>query len=246
LPRQVSGVTIGDTSIISISEQGLQVNVTSLSLNDLAQRCIEETSKFRRNVENDTRFCYELMRRAFKENFSDALTHIFVIYEPLVRSWVYAYIGFADTEEQAEDFVSAAFSAFYFALREKNFDDFPHLAKLLAYLKMCVHTTIAQYKRKQKGIQIESIEPLEKPGNTPDPGDKVDRELIWKRIEEMFPDEHDKLLIRCYFVYDLKPAEISTRYSMIWGTSRDVSVNLQRIRRALRGDDGLHELLGAV
>ncbi len=220
----------------------------SLSLNDLADHCAEETSKFHRNQQNDTRYCYELMRRAFKENVSDALTHVYRIYEPLVRNWVYSHSHFADTGEHAEDFVNVAMTTFYFAVRSKNFEDFGELSRLLSYLKMCVHTSILQALRKRQHIQIEPHEADDESAHTPDDSEKVDRALdkeqLWEYIRQLFPDEHDMLLIRCYFVYDLKPAEITELHPAIWKKSRDVTVNLQRIRRVLRADKQLREFLG--
>lgn len=219
------------------------MDFANLPLNDLAEHCAEETSKFRRAVENDTRYCYELMRRALNDNVSDALTFIYRIYGPLVQSWVYSHNRFAETGEHAEDFVSSALSTFYFAVRAKKFENFDHLGKLLVYLKLCTQTSISQYFRKQSRIQLESIESESDFGHTPNLGEQVDQEQLWKHIQAVFTDANDLLLIRCYFVYDLKPADISEQYPAIWKTARDVSVNLQRVRRTLRSDSELHNML---
>ena len=51
--------------------------ITDLLLDELSERCREETAKFYRNVASDARYCYELLRRALFENHSDAFTRVY-------------------------------------------------------------------------------------------------------------------------------------------------------------------------
>jgi hypothetical protein len=46
----------------------------SLSLDDLTQRCASETEKFNRRDPSDSRFCFELLRRALADGIADAFT----------------------------------------------------------------------------------------------------------------------------------------------------------------------------
>src|SRR5262245_21445236 len=111
----------------------------SLSVERLAQRCVEETEKFNRRQSNDPQFCFELLRRALAEGVAEALTYAYRIYERQSLKWVYNHSGFAETGESADYFARSALSAFYFALRGPKFARFPSLQQVLAYLKLCVH-----------------------------------------------------------------------------------------------------------
>src|SRR6185503_16026469 len=130
----------------------------SFSLDDLAQRCASETEKFNRRQPSDARFCFELLRRALADGLSDAFTRVYQIYERQVAIWVHSHSGFARTGESADYFVSAAWSTFYFALRGPKFAGFPALPQVLAYLKLCVHTAIAQYLRDQQPAPTTALE----------------------------------------------------------------------------------------
>src|SRR5262245_51124329 len=125
------------------------MSLAALSLDQLAQRCVEETDKFNRRQSNDPQYCFELLRRALAEGAAEAFTSAYQIYERQVLKWVYGHSGFAETGESADFFARSALSTFYFALRGPKFARFPALQHVLAYLKLCVHTAIAQYLRDQ-------------------------------------------------------------------------------------------------
>ena len=57
-------------------------------------------------------------------------------------------------------------------------------------------------------------------------------------------DDNDRLLAHDVFVLALKPLQVAKRYPDRWATAREVSVALQRIRRALRRDPDLREWAG--
>jgi hypothetical protein len=216
----------------------------SLSLDDLAQRCASETEKFNRRQGSDSQFCFELLRRALAEGLSDAFTRIYQIYERQVAIWVHSHSGFARTGESADYFVSAAWSTFYFALRGPKFAGFPALPQVLAYLKLCVHTAIAQYLRDQQPAPTTALEDAPDVAHTPDLGLRITAGEVWKQIERLLPDQADRLLARCAFVEDLKPRQIVTVYPAQWKDEREVSVELYRIRRLLRSDSDLRKLIG--
>lgn len=125
---------------------------SSLSIGEVGQRCAEETDKFIHQLENDPQYCYELLRRALAERSGEAFTHVYNVYEPLVKSWVYRHSRSPLTGESADYFANAAFRAFYFGMSGPKFGRFPTLAAVLGYLKTCVHTTITMYLRDRERI----------------------------------------------------------------------------------------------
>jgi hypothetical protein len=220
------------------------MTLASLTVDELAQRCAAETGKFARREAGDDRFCFELLRRALADGVSEAFTRAYQIYERRVLGWVLGHSRFAQTGESADYFVSAAWSTFYFALRGAKFAGFPSLAQALAYLKLCVHTTIAQYIRDQRPAAAAALEDAPEAAHTPDLGARAAAGEIWRRIERALPDEQDRLLARCVFAEDLMPRQVIAAHPGRWRDERAVSLEIYRIRRALRNDAELRRLLG--
>ncbi|HEU5101265.1 MAG TPA: hypothetical protein VFU22_19715 [Roseiflexaceae bacterium] len=216
----------------------------SLSLDELAQRCASETEKFNRRASSDSQFCFELLRRALADGVADAFTRVYQIYERQVLVWVYSHSGFVRSGESADFFVSAAWSTFYFALRGPKFGGFPSLPQVLAYLKLCVHTAIAQYLRDQQPAPTTPLDEAPDASHAPDLAARIAAADLWRQIERLLPDPRDRLLARCSFVEDLKPRQIVKAYPSRWKDEREVSVELYRIRRLLRNDPELRRLAG--
>lgn len=220
------------------------MTATRMPLEDLARRCAEETEKFNRRQPNDPQFCFELLRRALSDGVSEAFTYVYRTYERQALSWVYSHSSFAQTGESADYFARAAMSAFYFALRGPKFGQFPSLPKVLAYLKLCVHTAIMQYMRDQgQAPTVQSDTVVEIP-HTPDLNNRVEAAALWSHICRLLPNPHDQLLARCAFLLDLKPRQIVAAYPAHWGSEREVSVALYRIRRLLRNDPDMRAWAG--
>jgi hypothetical protein len=221
------------------------MTIAALSLDFLARHCAEETEKFSRREANDPRYCFELLRRALADHIPDAFTHAYRIFEPQVRRWVYSHRDFEQTEEDADFFTASAIARFYFGVSGPKFMQFPALPPLLKYLKMCVHTAILQYLRDRRGALDVPFSDETDLSYTPDLESTVDANGLWEHICRLLPDEKDRLLAHCVFVQDMKPAQVVHSYPEHWSKEREVSVDLQRIRRGLRRDSTLRNWAGA-
>jgi hypothetical protein len=215
-----------------------------MSLDDLARQCAEETEKFSRRQANDPQFCFELLRRALADGVPEAFTRVYRNYERQVLSWVYSHSGFAQTGESADFFARSALSTFYFALRGPKFTQFTSLAKVLMYLKLCVHTAIMQYLRDQRPSATTPLDEANELVHTPDLDHRADAAELWAHICRLLPDPRDRLLARYAFLQDLKPRQIMLEYPAQWSDEREISVALYRIRRLLRNDAELRRLAG--
>lgn len=222
------------------------MSATELSIDTLAQRCAEETDKFNRRQPNDAQFCFELLRRALAEGSVEAFNRVYAIYERQVTNWVYSHSRFSQTGETPDFFASAALRTFYFALRGDKFERFPSLPQVLSYLKVCVHTAIAQYLRDQQPVPTTALDEVGDLAHTPDLGMRADAADLWTHISRLLPDERDRLLARCVFLQDLKPRQIMAAFPSQWSSEREISVALYRIRRALRNDTELQRRAGLV
>jgi hypothetical protein len=213
-----------------------------MDIQALAERCAEETKNYLKQVAREAQTCFELMRIALAENNNIALAAIFRNYQQLIRSWVMIHPGFLPSQEPPDFFILDAFSSFYFAVRGEKFAKFPDLARLLKFLKVCVHSSILMYLRKQRL----PIVPL------PDDGfyfPKIDENLIylaiWDRICKLLPAEDDQNLAYLAFVHERKAADIAQILPERYADARAVSIALQRIRYTLKNDANLRDLLGA-
>jgi hypothetical protein len=222
----------------------MDMNVTSLSLDEVAQRCAEETRNYNRQQPSDPQYCFELLRRALAEGLAEAFARVYQIYERQVLRWVYAHPRFTQTDESADYFANLALSNFYFALRGPKFGQFRSLPQLLTYLKSCVHTAIAQYRRDQQKLTLASLEDVDEVAEMPNPTIGMEAADLWAYICRLLPDERDQLLARCAFVLHLKPNQIVAAHPASWRNAREVSVALYRIRHLLRNDPELLRQLG--
>jgi hypothetical protein len=216
--------------------------LASYPLNDLAQRCAEQTQLFSRREKDDASYCFELLRRALAESLPEAFTHVCQIYLPQVVRWVHRHASFPRTGESAEYFAYAALNNFYFGLRGPKFAALPSLANALAYLKACVHSAVAQYVRDQKKADLVPLE--DNLAAQPNLSADLDADELWAHLCRLLPDAVDQRLAYAVFVLELKPREIVQALPGFWRDERHVSVDLFRIRRLLRRDPDLRQHLG--
>lgn len=220
------------------------MNPASLSHDDLSRHCAEDTARFFRHQVRDTDHCLELLRRALSEGINEAFTRAYQLYQPQVLRWVYQHNRFGETGESAEYFANQALTNFYFALRGEKFGQFETLAQVLTYLKLCVHSCIAQYLRRELSLHLVSLDDDRLFTTDADITAGMEAAELWTYICDLLPDDDDRLLARCVFVQALKPAQIARGYPDRWTTPREVSVALQRIRRHLRKDPLLRRYAG--
>lgn len=218
------------------------MNITEFPLDDLSQRCSEETKKFLRQAPHDPQYCYEMFRRALAEKDSEALDEIYRNYLPQIRRWVSSHPQFPLSGETDEFFAHDAFQKFFFALLGEKFNNFPTLSSVLGYLKSCVYTAVTQYVRDNRNPPV-VMDEIDIPVIT-DLSADIEAEWLWKHLCSLLPDTNDQLLARCAFVLEMRPREIAKQYPAIWADAHQVSVRLHQIRRLLSKDPRLRELRG--
>ena len=215
-----------------------------LPLEQLADACNENTRRYARRELSDTQFCFELLRRALADAVPEAFTWVYRIYERQVLKWIRQHPGLAQTGESAEFFANAAISRFYFALRGPKFNEFGTLSQVLAYLKACTYTAVAQYVRDYEKAAWIPLEAAAEASLAVDLGEEMQAKEVWACICQKLPDERDRRLARGAFLLDLKPKAIVAANPRDWHNEREVSVALYRVRQILRSDPELRERLG--
>jgi hypothetical protein len=216
-----------------------------LSMNELARACAEETNKFLKQSASNDRFCLEIFRRAIVKRDDDAWACIYSQYAPLVLTWVTQHQSAASLlgQEGSASLVNAAFAKFSQALTPAKMANFDSLAAILKYLKMCVHSVVADEVRSRQARQYEeTLEMIEHEPAAEDPADVVVSSIsaqgLWQVIQQELNSEDERMLIYLAYVQGMKPSEISDQHRQIFPTVDDVyrikRNVLERLRRNRR------------
>ncbi|MBA3873911.1 MAG: hypothetical protein H0X30_32670 [Anaerolineae bacterium] len=219
-------------------------NFSNLSIELLAEHCADETRKFRQRIIIDTRYCFELLCRAYRDADEAALSHSYRIYLPLLSARAKRHVLFSQSCQNAEFFARAAFANSYNAIKgEKFLQKFSKIEAVIGYLHACLNSVILQdIKDNPAEISLEDERLIT--ALMPSYDTSLEQGELWSHISSLLPDREDRLLARLRFILEMKPSEIVQYYPRIWATPRDVSIALQRIRRHLRADIYLHQLAG--
>ncbi len=230
----------------------MTIEINLIPTDDLANQCVEESLK-KQPARRDDNFCFELIRRAFALDDHYALGHVLTVYKNVwSRFWIRDAKLFDTQSLTIDDFKSIAFVLVYQHLKGKAFSGFSSLTPLLAYFRVALVRTVAQYLRSSKHKQQVTLDddPNEFLENIPAPKNprvETEKELVRleveKRIAYLLPDENDHLLFDCWAKQNLSRTEIVTAYSHIWENENAVRVALQRIRRRIVNDAPLNDLL---
>lgn len=223
--------------------QGVPIQL--LTINDLSRCCAEETSKFLRQSVSNDRYCLELFRRAIVQRDDDAWSCIYQQYAPLVLTWITQRQSAAPLlgQDGSGPLVNAVFAKFAQALTPAKMDNFDSLAAILKYLKMCVHSVVADEVRSRQARQYEeTLEQMEHEPASDDPADDVvaniSAQSLWQIIQEELNGEEERVLIYLAYIHGMKPSEISSQHRKLFPTVDDVyrikRNVLERLRRNRR------------
>jgi RNA polymerase sigma factor (sigma-70 family) len=225
--------------------------IQSTPLRRIADNCAEESVRFFRGKAYDSRYCFELFRRALVEKDQQAWGYIYLQYRPLVRAWVERHNAFPALGESATYFVNRAFEKMWSAVTPEKFDRFSDLKGLLRYLQMCVHSVIIDEVRQSERYRYAvNLEDVPSAPSTTVPSverhvlQEMDRTKIWAQLEERMRSEKERIVLECAFVLDLKPRMIAARYPEVFRSVDEVYRVKQNLLARLRRDDKLRNSLG--
>lgn len=237
-------------SLSDIRGQGDNASsVASLAIQELARRCSEETNKFLKQAVSNDRFCLELFRRAIIRRDDDAWSCVYQQYAPLVLTWVTQHQSVAPYlgQDGSAPLVNAAFAKFSQALTPAKMENFGSLAAILKYLKMCVHSVVADEVRTRQARQHEeTLEGIEYEPASDDLADDVVAAIsaqgVWQVIQEELNGEDERILIYLVYVQGMKPGEISSQQPRLFPTVDDVYRIKRNVLERLRRNRRLHAL----
>jgi DNA-directed RNA polymerase specialized sigma24 family protein len=184
-----------------------------LDVDQLAEKCAEQTTKYFNRKLYDPSYCHELFRRAIVGRNKYAWDKIYRQYQFLVASWARHKAGDIATNEEIDYIVNGAYEKLWAALTPDKFDRFIDLASLLRYFQTCVHSVIVDHNRRNSpqtvGLdtlaqpmdwELDSVETIVT--------DQLERHRLWRITLDLMQDEKERYVLQASFAYDLKPSEI--------------------------------------
>ena len=226
-----------------------EIDLRSLTLADVAQRCARETEFFFQHQDHDSRYCFELFRRAILEHDQSAWEMIHIQYQPLVSGWIQRHPAFESSNEEVQYFVNRAFERIWAALKPAKFDRFSDLKPLLLYLKMCVHSVIVDHNRltEQFVWNSQSEDPaVEGIAHEAAPEDQameqVYRQQFWEWINAQLHDEKERLVVYGSFVLTLRPRELYNQFQVMFSDVDEVYRIKQNVLARFRRDPEFRKL----
>jgi hypothetical protein len=218
--RRVRNQTAPNSAISS-------ADIARMDLAALERHCVVESERFYRGHPHDTRFAYELFRRALVERDEIAWEYVYNHYRGLVESWVRRSGAFTSSGETSEYFVISAFTRFWQAVTAERFDSFASLAALLHYLQLCAGCVVIDSVRAQSWAEMMPEEALIfAKGTSVSPDEeameRVSRAEFWDYINELLNDEAERVVLHSSFVLGMKPGDIYTRRPDLFASVNDV------------------------
>jgi hypothetical protein len=214
-----------------------------LTLAAVTQRCAQETELFFQRQAHDSRYCFELFRRAILEHDQSAWEMIHIQYQSLVSGWIQRHPAFESSGEEVQYFVNRAFEKIWAALTPEKFSRFLELKPLLLYLKMCVHSVIVDHNRLAEqfvwnaGPEEPALDSIAYEVILEDQAmEPVYRQQFWAWINSQLHDEKERLVIHGSFVLALKPRELYDRSQLMFEDVDEVYRIKQNVLARFRRD----------
>jgi DNA-directed RNA polymerase specialized sigma24 family protein len=227
-----------------------QIEPTYMELPALMRRCSVESERFYKGQPHDTRFSYELFRRALVERSEAAWELLYQHYSNLVEGWVRHSSAFTSSGESSEYFVVGAFTKFWRAVTPERFASFPTLAALLHYLRLCATSVVIDSVRAQSWSEMlpeEAATTSAVPQWSPDEEamDRVNRQEFWRFIDSQLNDDIERVVVYSSFVLGLTPRAIFAEHSRQFGSINDVYNVKRNVLGRLSRNSQLRQLLGS-
>lgn len=225
-----------------------------MPLNDLAHQCAQETILYFKARVNDTRYCFELFRRAITERDGLAWDVIISQYRPLVAKWVNRWADkhpdFPLAREEAEDFIAEAFKRFWSHFTPAKFGKSQGLDGVLKYLKTCVNSAILDIRRKMRHMQFDQKPENEDEDETSPnqgvsgetPEESLQKGEIWKSIKMRLKDDKEHIVVYASFFLVLSPREIFVEFPTVFRDVEEIYQCKANVLARLSRDPDIRDL----
>ena len=222
-----------------------------MTVEDLAQRCAQETKLFFKYLSHETKYCFELFRRAISERDGLAWKAITIQYKPSVARWVNRWADkhpdFPLAREEEEDFIAEAFERFWNHYTPAKFSKAEGLDAVLKYLKMCVTGAVSDTWRKMRRRQFDQsldVDDSRGPAEVgPPPEEAVQNDELWQFIKTRLKGNKEITLVYASFHLGLSPRQIIAEYPKVFRDINEVYQCKANVWARLARDPDLRKLL---
>jgi DNA-directed RNA polymerase specialized sigma24 family protein len=226
-----------------------EIKPQHLALADLADWCAHQTELYFQHQSYDPRYCFELFRRAIREQDQSAWELICLQYQALVAGWVRQHSRFESSGEDIQYFVNGAFGKIAVSLTPEKFGGFSEIGSLLRYLKLCVHSVIMDHIRLTEQEPFAPLEDASEEGaQEPTPEeqamDRSEQQMLWDLINSRLQDEKERVAIYGSFVLALKPQELYELHRNLFSDVDEIYGVKQNMIARLRRDPEFRRLFG--
>ena len=218
-----------------------------MSVEDLAEKCAQETEHYRWNQTTDTQYCFELFRRAIVNHDQAAWDRIVAQYRWQVERWVRRYPEFLPSREEEQDFVFEAFGRFWKYFTPDKLNKSKNLAAVLSYLHTCVNGSVLDFRRKMQQRQLEQGEGDEErdyPDHDQVPEDIHQKEEFWQLVKKRLKDEKEYTIVYASFSLTISPREILDEYPGVFHDIDEIYQCKSNLLARLSRDPELKKFLG--
>lgn len=179
---------------------------------------------------------YQTFHRAIFERNSDAWGEIAERFRPLMIAWAHRYRASVPITDFNEDLADQALARAWAALTPEQFETFPSVAALMAYLRMCVRSTIIDCARVQRNQErLRQIEG----GACCHPGEEAISRIayaeLWKLLDALVDSPQEQIVLREAIINGVPPRQILAQHpgafpdiSAVYAAKRNL---LDRLRR---------------
>lgn len=218
------------------------------NLDELAERCAQETSLFFSTGRDEGGHCLKLFALALLDGDEAAWEILYHQYKPMVKGWVLQHPAFHQTGEEADYFVNVAFSRLWQAVSPHKFESFDGVRSILRYLQICVHSAVvdAIRQKRQEWLDIDAPEvqsQLSTGGNGIE--ERISHELycqqLLRSVTERLKSSREQLVLYEVYVMGLKPREILRRHPEEFQDVKEIYRIKENILARLRRDKELLE-----
>lgn len=235
-----------DTLTPAVSEASLR----QMDLTTLMRKCATESERFYRGQQHDTRYSYELFRRALVDQSELAWEQLFRHYSGLVEGWVRRNGAFSSSGESSEYFVVGAFTKFWRAISPDRFASFPTLASLLHYLQLCATSVVIDSVRSQSWAEMVPEDSVNQTMTAPHMPDeeavsRVHREEFWGLIDEQLNNNIERVVVYSSFVLGLTPRAIYAKHGHLFNSVNDVYNVKRNVLGRLGRNSQLRQMLAS-
>ncbi len=221
------------------------------SLDTLADRCREQTERYRRGEASLEVFCLELLRRSLVDRDERAWDAIFAQYRSMVLAWIRRHPASSTLDEEDDYWVNRTFERFWRSIGPDRFHLFPGLSALLSYLKTCAHSVLLDEVRARAHDHAAAA--AEADAELADPPDVEARAVdalatwdLWAAIGRELQDESERVVIRLSFSLDLKPQEIQRLHPERFSSTAEVYRVKRNVLDRLRRSREIREFVGPM